>query len=1290
MASATCPSRADLAALITGRLPEDSLKALGEHLDGCPACLATVQQLRTEPDPLLDAFHDSPSEDAFAAEAACQEAVARWQQVPPTTREVFVPSTAVPAYLTNYAHEGAVETPAPRQVAGYELVSELGRGGMGIVYQARDRKLNRSVGLKMVRAGMSASSVELVRFLSEAESAARLHHPNIVQIYEFGRHHDDPFFAMELLEGGSLAKKIAGIPQAPRFAAELVETLAQAVHYAHQQGIIHRDLKPSNILLTAEGVPRITDFGLAKRVEGDSGLTASGTILGTPSYMAPEQARGEQRAIGPGVDVYALGAILYELLTGRPPFRAATPLDTIYQVLNQDPVAPCRLQPSLPRDLETICLKCLEKEPHKRYADAEALADDLHRFLDGEPIRARPIGLWERGLKWARRRPTAAALVGVSSFAAITLIVVGIVYNAWLQTALSKAEENLERAKQAEQVATEQKQEAIDRLWESYLAQAQAGRWSGRAGRRFDSLKALADAAKIRYSLELRNEAIACMALVDIRGTKEWELVPPDNHTVAFDRTLAHYAHPDSKGNISIRRVEDHKEIMFLLGPGVGVGVLRFSPDGQFLAAKYHPDGRDYPNQLCIWDLQSRKAAWKLPKGIHDAAVAISPDSRWLAAGLTDRSICLYDLSSGKKLKELARSMNPYALAFCPNSRQLAVSSRFTDLVEVFDVETSKAVQKLKHPCPVRGIAWRPDGKLLAAAGADGRIYVSHTDSAKRQAVLEGHQGVAVHVAFNHAGDILVSTSWDTKSRFWDPLTGKPLLSTSGAYMQFSPDDQKLAFYKGPSAGLAEVACPREYRTFQPSAGAAKAYWSVDLSPDRRLLASATPDGVSLWDVTTASQVAFLPAAGGWSALFHPDGKTLITSGRFGLHRWPIQREPESPDVVQIGPRQPLGLAEGTAAGHACLSLDKRTLVVAAGQALVLDLQEPKRMLRLAPDGVGAVAVSPDGQWVAAVSGQGAHIWDGRTGSVVKQPPLKSNSRSDLAFSPDGKWLVTSSLEEYSFWQVGSWQPAHRIARPSGGELPGRLAFARDGRILAIAYSSFVVKLVDPATGREIATLETPESAIVSSLSFSADGSKLAAASESKVIQVWDLARIRAQLADIGLADGFPSLPPPYDPVGVTPLKVKILHTLAQVLEAEQLPILESQKCKPSAQDMNEWGAAKWSKGRHLFCAAERGGWVELALRPPQPGRYRLDIHFTKAPDYGIVEVSLDGKKLGQRFDSFNEEVVPSGKVSFGIVNLSAKDHRLRFTVVNKNPRSQDYHLGIDCVRLEAVAETAP
>ena len=311
--------------------------------------------------------------------------------------------------------DGRATTPSepPPSIPGYEIEGVLGRGGMGVVYKARHLALKRTVALKMILAGGHAGPRELARFRIEAEAVARLQHPNIVQIHEVGEASGHPYFALELVEGGNLARKIAGQPLPARDAARLVEALARAMQLAHSRNVVHRDLKPANILLTADGTPKITDFGLARQLDSDSGETQAGAVMGTPSYMAPEQASGHTHEAGPAADVYALGAILYDCLTGRPPFKGKTIVETLDQVRTQEPVPPSRWRAGVPLDLETICLKCLRKEPENRYASAAELADDLVRYQNGEPIRARSVGRVERVGKWARRNPLLAVVAAV-------------------------------------------------------------------------------------------------------------------------------------------------------------------------------------------------------------------------------------------------------------------------------------------------------------------------------------------------------------------------------------------------------------------------------------------------------------------------------------------------------------------------------------------------------------------------------------------------------------------------------------------------------------------------------------------------------------------------------------------------------------------------------------------------------------------------------------------------------------------------------------------------------------
>jgi serine/threonine protein kinase len=442
-----CPSSQQLEQLLEDQLSEAEQGVIATHVSACASCQAQLEKLTAT----LGAGLRTPRHQGAESETPKPAFLHQLKRTPPSPEQLGLDRADGETPVTiPQAPLGAVPPVAEWPVVpGYEILGVLGRGGMGVVYKARQTGLHRLVALKMLLAGAQAAPREQARFRLEAEAVARVQHPNIVQIHDIGTSEGRPYFVLEYVEGGSLDARTRGHPQPVEAAARLVETLARAIHVAHQQGIVHRDLKPSNILLasaarppsslakdngplvddggtrpTDYGQPKITDFGLAKRLEGSDTWTHTGEVVGTPNYMAPEQAAGKGRPVGPAADVYALGAILYELLTGRPPFKAATPLETVLQVLHEEPVPPGRLVPQLPRDLEAVCLKCLEKEPHQRYASAEALADDLARWLRGEPTLARPLRWPARVRRAARRHPFASAATILFGVAAVVMTVV--------------------------------------------------------------------------------------------------------------------------------------------------------------------------------------------------------------------------------------------------------------------------------------------------------------------------------------------------------------------------------------------------------------------------------------------------------------------------------------------------------------------------------------------------------------------------------------------------------------------------------------------------------------------------------------------------------------------------------------------------------------------------------------------------------------------------------------------------------------------------------------------------
>jgi hypothetical protein len=424
--------------------------AVEELLDG--------SSLRNDPDAQLDLiYNEILLREQLGEKPVAEEYVARYPHLQESLAlhfevhsaigsEALSDTTRFPEPIT--VPDTAKGLPSLPHYADYEIIQLLGRGGMGVVYKALDVRLRRLVALKTFEPGRVPSPRELLRFRAEAEAVARLQHPNIVQIFEIGERDRIPFLAFELAEGGTLADRLRQFPFAPRAAAELLETLARAIHHAHEQGIIHRDLKPANVLFASGNTPKLTDFGLAKVLEEDAGeqrdATRTGEPIGTPRYMSPEQATGQNDRIGPATDVYALGTLLYECLTGQVPFVASSVVETLQRIRTDDPVSPRQLQPSIPRDLATICLNCLHKDPARRYASAQALADDLRRFLDGKPILARPTPVWEKAVKWCKRRPTQAALVAVGALLLFAGIVGAVAWNRVEQKRIASKRERVE------------------------------------------------------------------------------------------------------------------------------------------------------------------------------------------------------------------------------------------------------------------------------------------------------------------------------------------------------------------------------------------------------------------------------------------------------------------------------------------------------------------------------------------------------------------------------------------------------------------------------------------------------------------------------------------------------------------------------------------------------------------------------------------------------------------------------------------------------------------------------
>jgi hypothetical protein len=719
---------------------------------------------------------------------------------------------AAPSELPGPGRHGGVPEARPLpSVPGYEVLAELGRGAMGVVYRARQVKLDRLVALKMILAGPHAASEQLERFLAEARAVARLKHPNIVQIYEIGEHGGIAFFSMELADGGSLARRLNGVPQAAAVAAGLVQSLARATHAAHQRGIVHRDLKPANVLLSEDGTPKIADFGLAKQLDRDGGATQSGYILGTPSYMAPEQAEGRSREVGPTADVYALGAILYELLTGQPPFQAATVRETLELVKTRDPVPPSHVRPGVPGDLDTICLTCLRKEPATRYSSALALAQDLERFGAGEPILARPESrarwLWRKA-----RRHRAAVLGALAAALALVVIVVLAVsrgqheraaelgrtidarlnVRAWTADEIQAAGSLIdELAPLAPDLAADYRQRLSERVRQD-LADIRA-------------LPHLGEDDVERYRSNARalgaREAGAEKELLDLleRRRSAWEPV------LELQPPFAAGARPFVQADVRVKdgalvRAAGHNPVTLLQAPaGRGMRIeARFDPSwgdaeavGVYLnAERTHPTevrslamvggllasaGRD---GVCLWKVapDTRKALLEHPGPASCVALSVTV----LAAGV-GREVVLWDvLAPPPKLvhRFAAHDEDVLGVALSPDGRWLATGGR-DRTVKVWQLSRESSRPTLVKTLPELGgsvnqVAFAPDGLTLAAASDDHTVRLWNVADWAAKPFVARHPGPVWSLAF-HPGSTLLATACEGAVTFWNAAEGKEL-----------------------------------------------------------------------------------------------------------------------------------------------------------------------------------------------------------------------------------------------------------------------------------------------------------------------------------------------------------------------------------------------------------------------------------------------------------------------------------------------------------------------------------
>jgi len=753
-----------------------------------------------------------------------------------------------------------------RYFGDYELLEEIARGGMGVIYKARQVSLDRIVAIKMIRAGRLASDVDVRRFHAEAEAAANLQHPNIVAIHEVGEHEGRHYFSMDYIEGRSLEEMLRENPLPAGRAAGYARAIAEAVEYAHRQGTLHRDLKPSNVLIDRHDQPQITDFGLAKRVRKSDDLTKTGEVMGTPNYMSPEQATAKQADVKETADIYSLGAMLYALLTGRPPFQADTPLAMLKLVAEQEPVPPRMLNRNIPRDLETICLRCLEKERRRRYPTARELADDLQRFLNGEPIHARPVGRAERLWRWCRRKPVVA---GLAALVAGAVVVGGVVSSHFAAEAARKREE-----------ADRRRHEARRSRYSADMVKARQDWEKGDAGRLWSFL----DGHRPKPGEE------------DLRGW-EWyylqALLHKDLHTFRGHVGTVHAVDWSQDGSRLASAGEDHTLRVWSGVGGKPLGVLRghsarvtsvaWSPDSRHLASA-SDDGT-----VRIWDWEKSEVIATLTghRGPVNA-VAWRADGRQLASAGKDSKVKVWDVATGEESLSLCcgqRTGPLSSVSWSPDGQRLAAGQGGT--TTLWDVTTGghRHVPDRSGLGPVWSVAWRPDGQLLAVANKQLRVQLWNPVTAEMESVLLDHKGPVRSVAWSPDGERLASASDDRTLKIWDVAAEKVAVTLFGHHapvvsVTWKPDGTQLATASEDgtikvwdATQVAEAVTTRRHSNW---------VIAVAWSPDGKRLASAHLESeVGIWDPDTGDELTKLKGHTDrvWCVAWSPDGKRLATGG---------------------------------------------------------------------------------------------------------------------------------------------------------------------------------------------------------------------------------------------------------------------------------------------------------------------------------------------------------------------------------------------------------------------------
>jgi WD40 repeat protein len=1010
---------------------------------------------------------------------------------------------------------------------------------------------------------------------------------------------------MELVRGVRITEFCNEARLSTEARLQLFVQVCQAIQHAHQKGIIHRDLKPSNILVTVNDgapVPKVIDFGIAKatgqRLTDKTLFTQFHSFIGTPAYTSPEQAEMSSVDIDTRSDIYSLGVLLYELLTGQTPFDGEqmlrSGLDEMRRIIRDDqpPKPSTRLAqelaafgthearkvgkwesgkvrdsaatpadshsptfppahfqrsqrhslrelqsliPALRGDLDWIVMKCLEKDRARRYETANGIAADIQCHFNHEPVTARPPSRMYLLQKLAQRNRGALIAAATVLVALLVTVLALATSNARIRQERNQKDHALRERAAALAAARASEHQAREQLFVSLQNQAQARRNSRQMGQRMESLAALAEAARIRPAPELRDNAIAAMAIPDVERGPVWRGWTEDLSTVAWDSLYQRYARIGRDGTISIRTIPDDRELQRLESkPSLPLWAfgrwIIFSPDGRFIA-KLEDNGR-----LRLWRCESGESVLSNPPE-QCCAMAFSPDGRQIAVGQESSIVC-FDLATGQERRRWQALTEPYTLRFDPEGRRMAVGYAKASVVSIYDAEDARHLADLPVGASTEEIIeWHPDGKLLAAAGSDPRIRIWNVEARRQISVQEGHVQQVTFLSFHPGGELLTSTSWEGVVRLWQSSPARLLMRLPSAWIGFSRDG-RWAGVISPSpyeAQLWGIVPSQEYHTFLNTFRDGESMSNEgDISPDGTLLALGTSDGVRLWDMARNRELAWLRMGDTTAALFRANGHELLTCGPVdGLRRWGIVTNTEPEGGLVLGPFHRIKLP--FAPRRMARGRDDRTLAVvgeSAGQCVILDLvNESVRVAQMPHAMAGYVAVSPDAERLAT---SGWHsdrvkVWDGPSGKLIKD--LAVGKASPVFFTPDNREMIVARGIEFTFYDRNSLEVSRRMPRDIGLN-PGHAAFTADGKLMALEMAPGLIHLKEISSGRTVAKLEDPHGDHSTWMSFTGDGTQLVVAARyASAIHRWDLRAIRTRLKAMNLDWDWPefSAPPPVE-----------------------------------------------------------------------------------------------------------------------------------------------------------------